>query len=106
MSKSKPVFIICLNWQEYTDFMDNHPYRLGRKTNIIYIGDCQPGCTPVVIRGISDPAGYFYGKWYLRDDFHNIFLQLKMQTDDKSRTKRLNEIYELGMQKRREHGKN
>lgn len=103
---SKPAFIICLNWQEYVEFKNNHPYMLGRKTNIIYIGDSQSGCTPVVLRGISDPAGYFYGRWYLRDDLYNIFLQLKLQTNYPSKVKRLTEIYELGMQKRREYGKN
>ena len=98
-------FIITCTHDEYMRFYRKYP-ELVSDTNTVYVGDAQSGNLPVVLKGVSNPSGYFYGRWYLRDDLFNIFIQLKMQTDDKSRTKRLTEIYELGMQKRKEYGKN
>lgn len=88
-------YVIAGNHKEYERFIrkkceDFH----NQGFNSISFSDFSYVYDDLVLRGVSEPTGWFYGSWQQRNDIFDIFQVLFTSTTSIDKTKKLREIYE------------
>ena len=87
-------FVVAGNKSEYLKFVEQkcqEHWAMNNTQNLSYSNFVY--ATADNLRGYRNPSGWFIHSWYMRDDIHDIFTQLRVACDDPVKSQQIQKLY-------------